>query len=241
MEGKKSNVSTIILIFAIIIIIAMGFVIYKLYTERTTETQRTEEFQSQLDNQNTSVNELKGENKTNSTNTNINETSKSNEVTTSNPSNSATNKSTVNISNVLQNYKEDLSNYTDSAHQYSVIDINNDGIPELLSFTSGVIGNEIIGEISIFTYDQDKNEHLFVGTIPGRIDTNTALYKMNDGRLLSVRGHMGYESTAYYKLENNWIVRTEFASRETNDYMTGDQEIIFKPCSDTSLIDNYKQ
>ena len=62
---------------------------------------------------------------------------------------------------------------------------------------------------------------------------------MNDGKLLSVYGHMGYESTTYYKLENDWLVRTDFSSKETEDYMTGDNEIKFSSCNDTSLIDNY--
>ena len=50
---------------------------------------------------------------------------------------------------------------------------------------------------------------------------------------------MGYESTTYYKLENDWLIRTDFSSKETEDYMKGDSEIQFKLCNDTSLIDNY--
>ena len=63
---------------------------------------------------------------------------------------------------------------------------------------------------------------------------------MNDGKLLSVFGHMGYESIAYYELKNDWLVRTDFSSKETNDYMIGDTELQFVSCDDTSLIDNYR-
>ena len=54
---------------------------------------------------------------------------------------------------------------------------------------------------------------------------------------------MGYESTAYYKIVNDWLVREEFSNREVeegNDYIVGDTEIIFKKTSDKSLIKNYK-
>ena len=119
---------------------------------------------------------------------------------------------------------------SDSNHLYSVADINNDDIPELFIYVTGSIGNQIIAETSIYTYDENKgnessNYIVGVGNISGRIDDNTILYKMNDGRLLSVYGHMGYESTTYYKLENDWLIRTDFSSKETEDYMKGDSEI----------------
>ena len=153
-------------------------------------------------------------------------------------------KSSVSTSQILSYYKERVSMNNDSNHQYSVIDINNDKIPELFIYVTGSIGNQIVSDISIYTYDENKgskssNYIVYVGMISGRIDTNTVLYKMNDGKLLSVYGHMGYESTTYYKLENDWLVRTDFSSKETEDYMTGDNEIKFSSCNDTSLIDNY--
>ncbi len=152
-------------------------------------------------------------------------------------------KSSISKSQILSYYKDKISDLS-SDNQYSVVDINNDDIPELFIYVTGVIGNQIIADTSVYTYDENKgnednNYIVYVGSISGRIDNNTILYKMNDGSLLSVYGHMGYESIAYFKLQNDWLVRTDFSSKETNDYMLGDTEIQFISCDDTSLIDNY--
>lgn len=154
-------------------------------------------------------------------------------------------KSSVSKSQILSYYKEKISDLSTSDNLYSVVDINDDDIPELFIYVTGVVGNQIIADTSIYTYDENKgnednNYIVFVGSVNGRIDNNTILYKMNDGKLLSVFGHMGYESIAYYELKNDWLVRTEFSSKETNDYMTSDTEIQFVSCDDTSLIDNYR-
>jgi len=154
-------------------------------------------------------------------------------------------KSSVSKSQILSYYKEKISDLSTSDNLYSVVDINDDDIPELFIYVTGVVGNQLIADTSIYTYDENKgnednNYIVFVGSASGRIDNNTILYKMNDGKLLSVFGHMGYESIAYYELKNDWLVRTEFSSKETNDYMTGDTEIQFVSCDDTSLIDNYR-
>ena len=154
-------------------------------------------------------------------------------------------KSSVSKSQILSYYKEKISDLSTSDNLYSVVDINDDDIPELFIYVTGVVGNQIIADTSIYTYDENKgnednNYIVFVGSVSGRIDNNTILYKMNDGKLLSVFGHMGYESIAYYELKNDWLVRTDFSSKETNDYMIGDTELQFVSCDDTSLIDNYR-
>lgn len=154
-------------------------------------------------------------------------------------------KSSVSKSQILSYYKDKISDLSVSDHLYSIVDINDDDIPELFIYVTGVIGNQIVANTSIYTYDENKgnvdnNYVVYVGSVNGRIDNNTILYKMNDGRLLSVFGHMGYESISYYELKNNWLVRTDFSSKETNDYMIGDTEIEFVSCDDISLIDNYK-
>ena len=154
-------------------------------------------------------------------------------------------KSSISKSQILSYYKDKISDFYSSDNQYSVVDINNDDIPELFIYVTGVIGNQIIADTSVYTYDENKgnednNYIVYVGSVSGRIDNNTILYKMNEGKLLSVYGHMGYESIAYFELKNDWLVRTEFSSKETNDYTLGDTEIQFMPCDDTSLIDNYR-
>ena len=160
-------------------------------------------------------------------------------------SNIVSQKSSVSKSQILSYYKEKISSFTDSNHQYAVEDINNDDIPELFIYVTGTLGNQIIADTSVYTYDENKGDEssdyvVYVGSISGRIDNNTILYRMNDGKLLSVFGHMGYEVITYFKLENDWLIRTDFSSRETADYISGDNEIQFKPCTDTSLIDSFK-
>ena len=157
--------------------------------------------------------------------------------------NDVSQKSSISKSQILSYYNDKISDLS-SDNQYSVMDINNDDIPELFIYVTGVIGNQIIADTSVYTYDENKgnednNYIVYVGSVSGRIDNNTILYKMNDGKLLSVFGHMGYESIAYYELKNDWLVRTDFSSKETNDYMIGDTELQFVSCDDTSLIDSY--
>jgi len=154
-------------------------------------------------------------------------------------------KSSVEISQIIKYYKSMIADFEDARHEYSVIDINSDSIPELLIYTHGIIDNSIIANTSVYTYDENlgnesENYLVFVGTINGRLDKDTIFYKMNDGSLLSVSGNMGYQIVSSYTLENDWIVRKSYYAKEVKEYMTGDKEIIFKPCTDTSLLDEYK-
>ncbi len=154
-------------------------------------------------------------------------------------------KSSVDNSQIINYYKSRISDFKGDEHEYSVVDINDDNIPELLIYTHGVIGKTIIADTSVYTYDEnvgneEENYIIYVGTITGRLDNDTIIYKMNDGTLLSVSGNMGYEITSLYSLENDWIVRKSYTTKQVEEYMTGDQEITFKPCTDASLLDEYK-
>ena len=154
-------------------------------------------------------------------------------------------KSSVETSQIIKYYKSMIGNFEKARHEYSVIDINNDNIPELLIYTSGIIGNSIVANTNVYTYDEnlenkDNNYIVFVGTINGRLDNNMILYKMNDGSLLSVSGNMGYEVVSSYVLENDWLVRKNYSAKEVSEYTIGDKEITFKPCTDMSLLDDYK-
>ena len=154
-------------------------------------------------------------------------------------------KSSIETSQIIKYYKSMIGDFEDARHEYSVVDINNDNIPELLIYTHGIVGNSIIANTNVYTYDENlgndfDNYLVFVGTINGRLDKDTIFYKMNDGSLLSVSGNMGYEIVSSYILENDWIVRKSYTTKEVEEYMIGDQEITFKPCTDTSLLDEYK-
>lgn len=232
MENQKSSkgviailVVIIVILLALVVLTGIGTVSFKFST--STSNQQTSKNNTADNNQNNTTNE--------SNNVDKNVSSSSNVVSQ---------KSSVSKSQILSYYKERISAFSDSNHQYSVVDINNDDIPELFIYVTGMIGNQIIADTSVYTYDENKGDKsnnyiVGVGSVSGRLDNNTILYKMNDGRLLSVYGHMGYESTTYFKLENDWLIRTDFSFKQTDNYMSGDKEIQFKPCTDTSLIDNF--
>lgn len=222
------GILVVIIVVLLVLVVLMGTETVSFKFGTSTNNQQIGETNNTNDTQNNTTNE------TNSVDNHV-----------SSSSNIVSQKSSVSKSQILSYYKERIAALADSNHQYSVVDINNDDIPELFIYVTGALGNQIIADTSVYTYDEnegDKSNNYIVGvgSISGRIDNNTVLYKMNDGRLLSVYGYMGYEITTYFKLENDWLIRTEFSSKQTNDnYMTGDNEIQFKPCTDTSLIDNF--
>lgn len=226
---KKGKGIIVILIVIIVVLLALLFLIatqtINLTSITTPSNQQSSENNNIKNNENNDIEENNINNDNVSTNSNV-----------------VNQKSSVNKSQILSYYKEKISLNSDKL--YSVTDINNDSIPELFIYTTGTIGNEIIAYTSIFTYDENKGDKSYnyiveIGSIDGRIDNNTTLYKMNDGRLLSVYGHMGYEKAEYFNLENDWLVRTEISYKQTENYTSGDTEIQFKNCSDTSLIDNF--
>lgn len=103
-------------------------------------------------------------------------------------------KSSVPLSKILEYYKQRVTDLNDGKHEYSVIDINNDNIPELFVYIGGTIENEIIANTSIVTYDENKGDKdnnyiVNIGNLNARIDVNTIFYKMNDGTLLQVFEH----------------------------------------------------
>ena len=239
MENKKNNGTLVGIVIGVILTL---LVVGCLFATGTFGLNTTKTINNEKKSENTTT-------EPNSTDSNQTVENDNNNTSSSNDSNSNKNttivnqKSSVSKSQILSYYKERLS--TNNENQYSVIDINNDNIPELFIYIKGTIGNQIIADTSIYTYDENKGDEsnnyiVGIGSIIGRLDNNTILSKMNDGRLLAVFGHMGYETTTYYKLENDWLIRTEFSSRKTDNYKSGDVEINFKPCSDTSLIDNFK-
>lgn len=82
MEEKKVNLSTILLILAIIAIIIMGISIYKLNNDKNSEIQRSNQLQDQVNNLNDTISELQG--KINTISETINSNSSNENVTPSN-------------------------------------------------------------------------------------------------------------------------------------------------------------
>ena len=92
-------------------------------------------------------------------------------------------KSSVSQSQIIEYYKKMIADYDKEEHSYSVKDINNDGIPELFIYTGGVIGNLIVANTYVYTYDEnmgskDANYVIYIGTLNGRIDNDTIFYKI---------------------------------------------------------------
>lgn len=91
MEDKKVikiSLSTFFLFLAIIVIVVMGIFMYKLYNEKSIETEKSSELQTQVNILNGTINNLQGKidsisNALNSNTTNINNTSTENNTNTS--------------------------------------------------------------------------------------------------------------------------------------------------------------
>ena len=227
---RNSNKGVIALLIVIIVILGALCVLFATRTIsfNTNTTNNNDNHQSNTQN------EENNPNKTTNENDNVDEN-------TASSSNTVEQKTSVSKSQILAYYEEHISAFSDSSQQYSISDINNDGIPELFIYVTGTIGSEIIADTKIYTYDENKGDKsnnyiVGIGIISGRY---TSFYKMNDGTLMTVDAHMGYESIAHFKLENDWLVRMDFSSKQTDNYSSGDTEIIFKQCSDSSLIDDF--
>lgn len=141
MEEKKVtkiSLSTFFLILAIIVIIVMGIFMYKLYNEKTIETEKSAELQTQVNNLNETVNNLQG--KIN----NISETINKDTSTQTPTSNDLSSNTTSNNSN-----KSDVT-YTISVRDeiYATINATKNGKTISKEFEMGAMIDKI-GTIDI--------------------------------------------------------------------------------------------
>lgn len=152
---------------------------------------------------------------------------------------------TISLSKLMDVYRERVQYFASSPIEtnYGIVDINNDNIPELIIKRGS---SEAEYECYFYTYDEnekfsDYEDHIVsVGSISCG---HTSLYKMNDNTLLMLYAHMGYEETTYFKLENNWLIRTSYNSRVLSDdesYKSGDQSIKLVSSNDDSEFNKYK-
>ena len=134
-------------------------------------------------------------------------------------------------------YKEIINETTYNSFSYGVIDINDDGVDELI-IKSG--DNEADYNYYIYTYDEayeDSYNHVvLVGEFSGG---HSVLYKMNDGTLMHLRGHMGVETVTIYSLENDWLVRKSVVSNNigNGNYTKGDKKIELVSGTDLSMFE----
>lgn len=127
----KISLSTFFLILAIIVIIVMGIFMYKIYNEKSIETEKSAELQTQVNNLNETVNNLQG--KIN----NISETT-TNDTSTQTTSNDFSSNTTSNNSN-----KSDVT-YTISVRDeiYATINATKNGKTISKEFEMGAMINK---------------------------------------------------------------------------------------------------
>ena len=222
MEKKNTGLVILIIILFFLIICLGGYIVYDKVFSDKIDDGITDKNDNNIDgNGNTNVTDEQGNNNVNKNN----------------------NKSSVNVSDVINDYKKILKEKKNS--NYYLYDMNSDGIPELF-IVSG--DSEATKEISVYTYTDNPNlkyadDIVNVG-IFGCGHGN--IYLSNDGQLVIFFAHMGYQHYTYYKLENDWLVRTYYSGDEYieagNEYRPPEnvKEMITIPSSDLSLFDNYK-
>ena len=222
MEKKNTGLVILIIILFFLIICLGGYIVYdKVFSDKIDD----------------GVTDKNDNNIDGNGNTNVTDEQDNNNV------NKNDNKSSVNVSDVINDYKKILKEKKNS--NYYLYDMNKDGIPELF-IVSG--DSEATKEISVYTYTDNPNlkyadDIVNVG-IFGCGHGN--IYLSNDGQLVIFFAHMGYQHYTYYKLENDWLVRTYYSGDEYievgNEYRPPEnvKEMITIPSSDLSLFDNYK-
>lgn len=137
---------------------------------------------------------------------------------------------------ILEEYKALL----EGQDCYALVDLNEDGVLELITHKEEVASDKIIAKYKLYSYNGDKVVQL--GTVDGRKD-NTMFYKMNDNTILFVYGHMGYETTKTYIIENNKLVEKSSNDRTLNpdeEYVVGDTIIPFDFVTDTIQFEMYE-
>jgi hypothetical protein len=222
MEKKNTGLVILIIILFFLIICLGGYIVYDKVFSDKIDDDITDKNDNNIDgNGNTNVTDEQDNNNVNKNN----------------------NKSSVNVSDVINDYKKILKEKKNS--NYYLYDMNSDGIPELFIISGD---SEATKEISVYTYTDNPNlkyadDIVNVG-IFGCGHGN--IYLSNDGQLVIFFAHMGYQHYTYYKLENDWLVRTYYSGDEYieagNEYRPPEnvKEMITIPSSDLSLFDNYK-
>ena len=152
MEGKKTttiSLSTFLLILAIIIIIIMGVFIFKLNSEKTTETGKVANLNNEINNLQSTVNQLQGKID------NISNTINSNNSTTNVESN-PTNSNSINNSNTSTE-KTKTSN-KEVYKKVKTIDSNGTGLNDFYTEKYIVLeGNSIY-------FSNDLSDRIYEGT-----------------------------------------------------------------------------
>ena len=145
-----------------------------------------------------------------------------------------------NSSKIFNAYKITLKGnqkrYNGKYNQYSIYDIDKDGIPEL------IIRDGWFESDRLFKFFSYKN-----GTVVSLGETgggHSSLYGVENKSGIYLRyGQMGYETILLIETKNNKITKTEISSKQIDfenggNYTQLDNQIEFKYTNDYSLLDN---
>jgi len=221
MENKKGSLSTVFLVIAIILILAMGALLYMQKTEADRQIAELENNASEMQE---IINNLQGKIDSISNTINNNETNKENDKNNTNWKAAYINK--LNSSQTSDEYKE----------EYYLTDIDGNGIPELMleKYTC-----EADRGIQVYTYNKDSI--VYLGDFGS---SQMEFYKMNNkDYLLGVYGHMRYEETYKIYINNNSIIKENLGNeREISldeGYTEGDILLEKANFNQLYLIENY--
>jgi hypothetical protein len=154
--------------------------------------------------------------------------------------NANTNTSTKNVNplDVKAAYVKRLKSYEnyDKAVEYAVVDINKDGIYELIVTTGD---NE--AEKMTYFYSYKSGKIYSLGETGG---SHSAYYEMNSGNyIMHLNAHMGSEVVSHISIKDNKIFEEVVSEKEikaNEEYTSGDRLIVFKDVKDQSLLDVIK-
>jgi hypothetical protein len=230
MEKEKSKNIIIILLLVIVIILAT-LVCLSFYNKTELNNSSDNDSSNVLDGNEVEDNDDKEEN---------NNVESTDCITSNTTDSSYVQKKSISNSQLMDIYANIVSTL-DTQSYYSIVDINGDGIYELITKVGTSEADYIY---HFYTYDENirSNAAVAMGSISAG---HTVLYKMNDNTLMVLYAQMGSESVTYYYVDNAWIIRNpnNMSSREVADgeeYQSGDQLVNFVSPSDASVLNQYR-
>jgi len=145
---------------------------------------------------------------------------------------------TVNPLDVKAAYMQRLKSYETAKNvaEYAVIDIDKDGVYELIVTTG-----EFEAEKMTYFYSYKNGKLVSLGETGG---SHSAYYEMNSGKyIMHLNAHMGNEVVSHISIKDNKIYEEAVSERELKpeeEYTEGDRLIVFKDIKDQSLLDVIK-
>lgn len=195
-KGIKISVSTFFLLIAIIVIIIMGFFMYKIYNDKEKATSKIEELNTQTDNLQSTIENLQGKLDSISSTINNTTTIDTSNKTTETETDKEEVENTVDKDTTITESKKILFEYTSGDNNATK------GNPEVLKVY------EFNDSQMIFEYHAAWNPNDINGTAK-KIEDDTYIYEMNDIKIEFVLNAEG----------NNSVKVTEYKNGEMSSYV----------------------